>query len=244
MTRGKIYIGTSGWRYDHWVGPFYPQDLAPDDFLVFYSQQFETVEINSTFYGLPSAATLAAWRNGTPSSFVFACKASRYITHMKKLKDPRQSTAKFFDAVDQLGNKLGPILFQLPPRWHANRDRLAAFLTTLPTQHRYAFEFRDQTWLADDVYELLARHHAALCMYDLGGRRSPVKVTAGFAYVRLHGPDGSYRGRYDGRTLFGWARRLCAWRQAGIDVYCYFDNDERGYAAEDARRLLDMINRA
>lgn len=241
MADGKIHIGTSGWHYPHWIGPFYPQSMRPNEFLGFYARQFGSVEINNAFYRLPDRATFAKWRDGTPTGFRFACKASRYITHMKKLKDPAQSTTRFFDAVATLGEKLGPILFQLPPHWHADPERLAQFLGALPIGFRFAFEFRDQSWFTSRVCDLLAAHGAAFCIYDLDRHRSPITVTADFVYLRLHGPDGPYRGKYDGRTLFGWTRRVLAWRTAGYDVYCYFDNDEKGYAAEDARKLARMV---
>ena len=238
-----IHIGTSGWHYGHWVGPFYPIGMKPADFLSHYARHFPAVEINNTFYRLPTPEVLAAWRASTPAGFVFACKASRYITHMKKLKDPEPGIRPFVDAVDVLGAKLGPILFQLPPRWHVDAVRLRTFLAALPAGRRYAFELRDETWFTSDVYDALAEHNAALCIYDLGGFRAPVKVTADFAYVRLHGPDGPYRGQYDGRTLSGWVRRFRRWAGEGRDVYCFFDNDERGYAIQDARRMLQMVKR-
>jgi uncharacterized protein YecE (DUF72 family) len=240
MARGRIHIGTSGWHYPHWRGPFYPPGLKPDGYLDHYARHFNTVEINNTFYKLPARETLADWRARTPAGFVFACKASRYITHMKKLKDPADSTRAFFAAVDALGGKLGPVLFQLPPRWRADPARLAGFLAALPGGRRYVFEFRDESWFTTGVYDVLAEHNAALCAYDLGGNRSPVERTADFAYVRLHGPGGPYQGRYDGRTLAGWARRFDRWRADGADVYCYFDNDEKGFAVDDARRLMEM----
>jgi uncharacterized protein YecE (DUF72 family) len=239
----SLHIGTSGWHYRHWVGPFYPPGTEPSAFLGFYAEKFGSVEINTLFYRLPARETLAAWRAATPAGFTFACKASRYITHMKKLKDPEAATRNFFAAVTALGEKLGPILFQLPPHWHADAGRLAHFLAALPPGFRFAFEFRDESWFAAPILRLLERHNAACCAYDLAGRRSPVQITADFAYVRLHGPDGPYRGRYDGRTLSGWARRLAAWQRAGLDAYCFFDNDEAGYAAADARRLSAMLAR-
>ena len=238
-----IHIGTSGWHYGHWVGPFYPEGVKPEDYLAYYAGRFAAVEINNTFYRLPAPEVLAGWRVSTPPAFMFACKASRYITHMKKLKDPEQSIRSFFDAVDVLGAKLGPVLFQLPPRWHVDAARLRTFLAALPGGHRYAFEFRDETWFTPDVYEALADHNAAFCIYDLDRSRSPVKITADFAYVRLHGPDGPYRGQYDGRTLSGWVRRFRRWTGEGRDVYCFFDNDERGYAVDDAHRMLQMVRR-
>lgn len=188
MTR--IHIGTSGWHYEHWVGPFYPEAVPAEDYLSFYAERFAAVEVNNTFYQLPARETLVSWRDGTPGDFLFACKASRYITHMKKLKDPRDSLRRFFEVVEALDPKLGPILFQLPPRWHVDVERLEGFLEALPAGRRYAFEFRDESWFAAEVYDALARHNAAFCIYDLAGRRSPVEVTADFAYVRLHGSYG------------------------------------------------------
>jgi uncharacterized protein YecE (DUF72 family) len=239
--RGRIWIGTSGWQYDHWVGPVYPEELPGGSFLTHYAGMLDSVEVNSSFYGLPSAATVARWREATPPDFLFAVKASRYVTHMKKLKDPDEGIARLFAAIEPLADKLGPILFQLPPRWRVNANRLEAFLAALPAGRHYAFEFRDDSWHCSEVLGMLARHNAAFCVFDLAGRRSPVEVTADFAYVRLHGPDGAYRGNYDGRALRGWARRIAGWRDAGLDVYCYFDNDEAGYAFANAVRLREIL---
>jgi len=238
---GRILVGTSGWHYPHWVGPFYPPATSPDTFLAYYARRFHTVEINNTFYRLPSAETLRAWREGTPEGFIFACKASRYMTHMKKLRDPRESGKRFFEALGALGGKRGPILFQLPPRWRVNLDRLDAFLDAVPAGHRAAFEFRDESWFTPDVLACLARHNAAFCIYDLHGRCAPIEITADFVYLRLHGPGEAYRGSYEDRVLAVWAQRLMKWARGGLDAYCYFDNDEKGFAAMDARRLLDRI---
>ncbi len=243
MTRGHAYIGTSGWHYDHWIGPFYPEGAAGSALLDHYVRHFRTVEINNTFYHLPSRETLESWREQTPRGFRFAVKASRYITHMKKLTDPSRSVTRFFEVVDLLGAKLGPILFQLPPRWRANVDRLDEFLAALPSNRRYAFEFRDPSWFRPDVYRALRDHRAACCAYHLAGRRSPVALTSDFVYVRLHGPGRAYQGSYDGRTLSGWMRRMHRWCDEGRDVYCYFDNDQAGYAAKDAARLQAMLAR-
>jgi uncharacterized protein YecE (DUF72 family) len=202
------------------------------------------VEINNTFYRLPKAETLATWRNATPKDFVFACKASRYITHMKKLRNPTESSRRYFAVIETLEEKLGPILFQLPPRWRLNLDRLSAFLKALPTGHRIAFEFRDESWFSPEVYKLLARHKAALCIYELAGDLSPIEVTTDFVYLRLHGPGAAYRGSYDDDTLAGWAARLLTWRNAGLDVFVYFDNDEKGYAIQDACRLSATVERS
>lgn len=238
---GRIHIGTAGWHYRHWVGPFYPEGTKPGDFLAWYARSFTSVEIDNTFYHLPERAILAGWREATPPGFVFACKASRYITHMKKLGDPARSVARFFGAISALENKLGPVLFQLPSRWRVDVEKLARFIEALPPGYRYAFEFRDESWFVPEVRALLQDYGAALCISDFNGRCSPILVTAGFAYVRLHGPDAPYRGTYDKRALENWRRRCLEWSHNGLDVYCYFDNDEAGYAAQDAARLAAMV---
>ena len=239
--RGQIRIGTSGWQYDHWIGPVYGEGLDTRARLARYARSLDSVEINSTFYGLPSTAAVTAWRDATPADFLFAVKASRYITHMKKLKDPAESVSRFLAATEPLAGKLGPVLFQLPPRWRANADRLEAFLAALPAGHRYAFEFRDARWHCSEVFETLARHNAAFCVFDLEGEQTPAKVTADFIYIRLHGPNGAYCGSYGEQALAGWAGRIAGWRDSGLDCYCYFDNDEAGYAFANAVRLGEML---
>lgn len=244
MTGGApIHVGTSGWHYDHWADVFYPAGLAAGERLTHYARHFRSVEINTSFYGLPEVETLTRWADQVPAGFCFAVKASRYITHMKKLREAKEAVATFLGRVETLGDRLGPIVFQLPPRWHANPKRLAAFLEELPGDHRYAFEFRDPTWFSPPVYDALRARGAAFCLYDLDGRESPREVTADFVYVRLHGPDGPYRGRYDVQALAGWAGAFSTWSGQGREVYCYFDNDEAGHAAEDALRLQEMAGR-
>jgi len=240
----EFRIGTSGWHYGHWRGPFYPRDLPAARMLDFYARRFDSVEINNSFYRLPTAETFAAWRDAAPPGFLFAVKASRYLTHMKKLKEPEQGLERLLPRVEVLRKKLGPVLFQLPPFWDLNLDRLAAFLDALPRTHRYAFEFRHPAWHQAPVYELLARHNAAYCIYELAGFRSPVQVTAGFAYVRLHGPEGKYAGRYSPAALRFWARHIEEWRQRLKAVYVYFDNDQAGYAAPNAAELKAMAGEA
>ena len=240
----SMHIGTSGWHYDHWRGRFYPPDLPAERMLAFYAGHFASVEINNSFYHLPTPAALAGWREATPPSFVFAAKASRYITHMKKLKDPESGLGNLLPRMEVLGEKLGPILFQLPPRWRLDMDRLAAFLAALPAGHRYAFELRDPSWHALAVYQLLAEHGVAHCIYDLGGYQSPLEITADFAYVRLHGPGGAYQGSYSAETLAAWAARIAAWRERLRAVYVYFDNDEAGCAVRNALDLRSLVETA
>ncbi|MGD2245263.1 MAG: DUF72 domain-containing protein [Candidatus Aminicenantes bacterium] len=236
-----VHIGTSGWHYDHWEGPFYPEGTAKKEYLEFYAQRFLTAEINNTFYQVPHKNTLIRWRDAVPQNFIFSVKASRYITHMKKLKDPQQALSKFLKQVEVLGDKLGPILFQLPPRWNVNPERLDSFLKALPASFRYTFEFRDPSWCQDCVYDLLTERDAAFCMYDFDRHQSPTEVTAGFVYIRLHGPEGPYKGKYNSQSLSGWAGAIHAWAKREKEVFCYFDNDQSGYAAQNALDLKGMI---
>ncbi len=238
---GKIYIGTSGWSYDSWEGTLYPEKLKPKDRLPEYCKTFKTSEINNTFYSLPTKSAVKNWYEETPTDFIFAVKASRFITHNKKLKDPKSSFRKFFTAVDKLEDKLGPILFQLPPRFKYNGERLKEFLKALPKGHRYTFEFRDQTWLNDECYETLEQHKASLCVYDIRQFQSPEVATADFMYLRLHGPEAqAYGGSYNLRTLRKYADKIKKWKKHG-DVYVYFDNDQKARAPHDAKRLIDLL---
>ncbi len=238
----RIHIGTSGWSYPHWKGPFYPPDMTGDEMLGYYAGRFETVEINNSFYRLPEAQTLASWARQVPEDFVFAVKASRFITHMKKLREPALTLPPFLERMEALGRRLGPILFQLPPRWRCDVGRLEALLERIGKRRRVAFELRDPSWFSDAVYRALGRHGAAFCIYELDGRLSPREVTADFVYLRLHGPDGAYRGSYDHATLAGWAGAFSAWAAQGKEVYCYFDNDQDGYAALNAQALRHILD--
>jgi len=238
--KSRIHIGTSGWSYDHWVGPFYPDGLSGDEFLRYYAKSFRTVEINNSFYKMPEKRTLRRWSRTVPDDFIFSLKASRYITHMKKLKDPGKPVSKLLETASALGGKLGPVLFQLPPKWRVNHERLESFLESLPGGHRYALELRDPSWFDDDVYAILEKHGAAFCIFEIGGLRSPEVVTSDIVYVRLHGPGAAYKGRYPEDTLSEWALRIKKWRRREKEVYFYFDNDEAGYAPDDAKRLSRM----
>lgn len=235
------YIGTSGWRYKHWIGPFYPDSVPDGQFLEYYTDHFSTVEINNSFYRLPTSKMLTKWRDTVPDNFTFSVKASRFITHMKKLKDPKKPVHSFLRRIKILDDKLGPILFQLPPSWKINIERLSSFLEILPKDYRYTFEFRDPSWFDSKVYEILSKYEAAFCIYELDGRLSPKEVTTDFVYIRLHGPEGAYKGQYKTDMLNKWAYAFHEWKSQGKQIYCYFDNDEAGYAVEDALRLKKII---
>lgn len=236
-----ILIGTSGWAYDHWKGVFYREDASQEDLLPAYAESFKTVEINNTFYQLPDAGTVEAWRNRVPAGFVFAVKANRYITHMKNLLESEEPVERMMARVDGLGDKLGPILFQLPPRWHVNAERLASFVGILPQRFRYAFEFRHESWYADPVYDVLEQSGSAFCIHDHKDAPSPRRVTADFVYVRFHGRRGGYEGEYPSTDLSGWADTIAGWHGEGLDIYCYFNNDFRGYAVANARELIELL---
>jgi uncharacterized protein YecE (DUF72 family) len=237
----NIFIGTSGWSYAHWKGSFYPEGLKAAAQFDYYAQRFDTVELNSPFYHLPTEKTFLKWRNESPEGFVFAVKASRYITHMKKLKEPKESLKEFMQHVVLLKEKLGPILFQLPPGWNINVERLAAFMQSLPHSCRFVFEFRNPTWYHKEVYALLQKYNCAFCIYELDGHFSPAEITADFVYVRLHGPGEKYAGNYSPLVLRQWAKKCRDWLQQKKTVYVYFDNDEAGYAAFNAKTLQQLI---
>ena len=240
----QVRIGTSGWHYNHWRGLFYDAGTTAAGMLSFYVRYFDTVEINNSFYRLPTEEAFKVWRDSTPANFLFAVKASRFITHNKKLSDPESALENFIPRADVLGRKLGPILFQLPPRWRANPERLESFLATLPKRHRYAFEMRDTTWHIQPIYKLLHKHNVAFCMYELAGFQSPLEITADFAYVRLHGPAGPYQGSYSPEALRTWARRISEWRTKLKRVYVYFDNDQEAFAARNALDLKNKVEQA
>src|SRR4051794_12028893 len=238
----EVRIGTSGWHYKHWLGNFYPERTPAAKMLEHYYSRFDTVEINNSFYMLPKVATLQGWRDATPPSFCFAVKASRFITHNKKLKDPENALDNLIPRVARLGTKLGPLLFQLPPRWRVNAERLEYFLQVLPRELRYTFEFRDTSWITSDIARLLQKSNAAFCIYELAGYRSPLCITADFAYVRLHGPTaGKYQGSYSKECLRDWARQIESWAKQLKAIYVYFDNDQNGYAASNALTLKRMV---
>jgi uncharacterized protein YecE (DUF72 family) len=237
-----IRIGTSGFHYRHWVGAFYPEKTPASKMLEYYVRHFDTLELNNSFYRLPTVSAFECWRDATPRDFIFAVKASRFITHNKKLKDPENAIDNLLPRAENLGKKLGPILFQLPPRWKVNVERLEKLLEILPREHRYAFEFRETSWITPKVMRVLEQLNVAFCIYELAGYHSPFEVTANFTYVRLHGPAaGKYQGSYSGEALRAWARRIEAWAKKLKAIYIYFDNDQAGYAAKNALTLKAMV---
>ncbi len=237
----SIRIGCSGWQYSDWRGDFYPSDLPAKRWLEFYAQQFDTVELNASFYRLPQAATFAAWRWRLPPGFSMAVKASRYLTHTKRLRDPVEPLTRLWSRAELLESRLGPMLYQLPPRWKANLERLSGFLAALPGGRLQAIEFRDPSWNRPDAYRLLAESGVALCLHDMpASMPDPVHVGP-FAYVRFHGEGGRYGGRYATDVLRAWAERLRAWAAAGVPSWVYFNNDIGGHAPRDAQRLREMI---
>ncbi|MFN2483905.1 MAG: DUF72 domain-containing protein [Candidatus Limnocylindria bacterium] len=241
---GEARIGCSGWQYRHWSSDFYPPDLPQQHWLEHYARTFDTVEVNNSFYRLPSRSVFAGWRRRSPAGFVFAVKGSRYLTHVKRLKDPGEPVARLWQAATGLEEKLGPVLYQLPPRWLRNLERLEGFLAALPAGRLHAVEFRDKSWYSDETYELLQRHGVAMCVHDMAASASPLRFVGPFGYVRFHGSGAKYGGRYPDRALDGWAERIGVELVAGRPMYAYFNNDVGGHAPRDAARLRDAIVRA
>jgi len=235
--RGEYRIGTSGYQYDHWRGRFYPDDLPKKDWLPFYARHFDTVELNNSFYHLPSAQAFDHWRQEAPEGFCFVLKFSRYGSHLKKLKDPENSIGNFLENASHLGPMLGPILVQLPPHWHADPERLGAFLEAAPASPRWAFEFRDETWLVESIFDVLRGHNAALCIHDLI-ENHPREVTADWVYLRFHGSEG---GSYSSQYLAARADEMAGYLGRGLDVFAYFNNDAMGWALDNARDLRRYV---
>jgi uncharacterized protein YecE (DUF72 family) len=244
--KGQIRIGTSGWHYAHWLGIFYPEGTKPAQYFQYYRRWFDTVEMNNPFYRMPSPDTVDAWRAAAPDDFLFAVKANRSITHTHKLSNVDRQLADYFAAVERFGPTLGPILFQLPPRWKFNAERLQEFLARLPGGMKYVMEFREPSWFNDACYRLLREHNVALCIHDMGGNLTPMQVTAPLIYIRFHGRSGHYGGDYDQDSLNWWAKQVRHWSNEGYDVCGYFNNDAEGFAprnAHDLRRLLGQADK-
>ena len=237
-----IRVGTSGWSYAHWRSVFYPEDLPSRKWLQYYCRYFDTVEINNTFYNLPTDPALEKWRREAPSGFVFSVKANRFITHMKKLKDVDDSTSVFLERLNTLKGCLGPVLFQLPPGLKLNTARLRAFLGALPRRKRYVVEFRNPTWLDDETFDILRKRRVAFCIHDLLDEPCPHHVTAAFAYYRFHGHNTKYGGLYPKRVLNQHAEEMASILGSGKDVYVYFNNDAFGYALKNAVALRKLVS--
>lgn len=238
---GRIWIGTSGYVYRHWrQGVFYPSGLKIREELAYYASHFPTVELNNSFYRLPTPEMFDRWREGTPEGFLFAVKASRYITHIKRLRDVADEVALFLDRADRLGPKLGPILFQLPPNQQVDLDRLQAFLPLLSPERRWVLEFRHASWHTVDVYRKLAEHGVALCIPVGGGLRPDRITTAPFTYIRFHRGQ-EPRGGFTPDEIRAWAGQLRALVGAGKEVFAYFNNDWEGFALRDAAALERLL---
>jgi uncharacterized protein YecE (DUF72 family) len=238
----QIRIGCSGWQYRHWSGAFYPAGLPQSRWFAHYALTFDTVEINNSFYRLPDAETFARWREQAPRQFLYAVKASRFLTHMKKLKDPDDPLARFFERARHLGPHLGPVLYQLPPRWPLNLERLDGFLRALPHGYAHVMEFREPSWYDDRVFERLRDYKVALCLHDMHGSATGRMDVGPFVYVRFHFGTSKYGGRYEDRRLDGWADWLAARVFDGKSVFAYFNNDAGGHAPQDAVRLRTRLH--
>jgi uncharacterized protein YecE (DUF72 family) len=238
----ELWVGTSGYVYPHWRrGEFYPEGLRHRDELAWYASRFRTVELNNPFYRLPEPDTFRRWRDAVPDGFVFAVKASRYITHVRRLRDTAEPLALFLERASLLGSKLGPILCQLPPTLEADAGALSQFAGELSADHRWVIEFRHPSWHRPEIYQALGARQVALCI-PVGGRVRPDLVTtAPFAYVRMHAGGGA-GGGFTREQLDCWAGRIRALGLAGKDCYVYFNNDRGGHAPRDARTLLELLN--
>jgi uncharacterized protein YecE (DUF72 family) len=237
----QVRVGCSGWQYKHWKGDFYPADLPADRWLAHYTRVFDTVEINNSFYRLPEIAAVRGWADRAPRGFRFAWKGSRYLTHMRKLKDPADPLARLYSRARLLGIKLGPVLFQLPPRWAPNLERLEAFVGALAPDVQHAIEFREAAWYSSEVFRILERGRVALCLHDMPGSAVRRQVVGPFVYVRFHGATGRYRGNYPDAQLAEWAEWLAERAAERLDIYAYFNNDVHGHAPRNASTLRDMV---
>jgi uncharacterized protein YecE (DUF72 family) len=234
----EVFVGTSGWNYKHWRGLFYPRELKTAEWLHHFAAHFRTVEINNSFYRLPTEHAFRTWREAVPRGFVFAVKASRYLTHIKRLRDPDDPLDLFLSRAKHLRGTLGPVLFQLPPRFKCDPDRLAVFLRSLRAhplgkKRRAVLEVRDSTWLTRNVFQLLERFNICLCLADWHDLPIDSPLTADFVYVRRHYGK-SAGGNYSHPELNKDIRQIRRWSEEGRDVYIYFNNDWNGYAVKNA----------
>ena len=243
MSKAKcdIRIGTSGWHYEHWKELFYPTQLPKSKWFECYAKDFDTVEINNTFYQLPKEQTFENWHKQAPKKFLYTVKANRYITHIKRLKEPEESLERFFKGVRLLKEHLGPVLYQLPPNFHKDLDRLGTFIKFLPKDRTAVFEFRHESWFSEDTYKLLSKFNAAFCIHDLVGVPTPRVITGDIIYIRFHGPTGKYQGNYSKPALKKWANWIKDNCPKARSVYAYFNNDIHAYAVRNARTLKEQF---
>lgn len=235
----SAHIGTSGFTYKHWREVFYPEGVPQKKWLEFYAQNFETVELNNTFYAMPRENTCTSWAARTGRNFLFAVKLNRILTHRWRLMHPEELLERYLQAVGCLGSKLGPILVQLPPKWRADPQRLDGFLDVAPSQYRWCLEFRDPAWLCDEVYQVLRKHNAALVIHDLIPDH-PRELTADWTYLRFHGTSG-HDGNYDVQQIKAMAKDVAGYVSKGLDTFAYFNNDLYGYAVKNAMALKEML---
>jgi uncharacterized protein YecE (DUF72 family) len=242
----RVRIGCSGWNYKSWRDRFYPRGLSASRWLEFYAERFDTVEINNTFYRLPERSVFAAWRERMPAGFLAAVKGSRYLTHMKRLRDPEEPLTRLFSRADALGSKLGPVLYQLPGHFTCDRPRLDRFLSALPRTRRnrrlhHVMEFRHPSWYVPEVFEVLTRHRVALCLHDKAGSALAGPFVGPFVYLRFHGTSGRYHGSYSASQLDHWAHRIAERLHEGQRVFAYFNNDPDAVAVANALALRAAV---
>jgi uncharacterized protein YecE (DUF72 family) len=239
----RIRVGCSGWVYKHWRGLFYPEGLPQKRWFERYAEEFDTVELNNSFYRLPKPETFDKWRKQAPPGFCYAVKANRYLTQAKKLKDCEEPLERMMAAVRHLGDRLGPMLYQLPPGMKINLERLESFLNILSPDVTSVFEFRNKDWYVPETYALLGRYGASFCVHDMPASQTDRIAVGPIAYVRFHGGEGKYWGRYSDEALLSWTDWIVDQVRQGHSVWCYFNNDIHGHAIEDARALKSMVRR-
>jgi uncharacterized protein YecE (DUF72 family) len=237
----KYYVGCSGWHYEHWRGLYYPKQLPRPKWLSFYAQQFDTVELNNSFYRLPSEKAFTTWRSSTPENFFFAVKVSRFITHIKRLRNLGSTVENFLSRAALLKEKLGPLLYQLPPSMKRNDELLQSFLSTLPSKYQHVIEFRHESWIDERVFDILRTHNVGLCVFDMPGFSCPLVATSDFAYIRFHGSEGLYSSSYSDKELIHWADRIAQLGQSIEASYIYFNNDAEAFAVKNAITLRNLV---
>jgi uncharacterized protein YecE (DUF72 family) len=228
----KYYVGTSGWAYPHWRNVFYPPKLAQSKWLEFYADRFSSVELNNSFYRLPSERSFSNWRDTSPDGFRYAVKVSRFITHMKRLKDVAEPLETFIKRARNLSEKLGPLLYQLPPNIHRNDERLESFCAILPNEFRHVIEFRHETWFDERVFDTLRRYNIGFCVFDMPGLPCPLLATSDFPYLSSYSDD----------ELDKWAKRILLLSEDLNTIYIYFNNDAEGSAVRNAQTLSSKLN--